>query len=168
MNAIEENPCTKAWRAIAERVPRPEAILSVSAHWYTRETRINNENSPKTVHDIYGFPKELYEIQYGTSGSPALAELARQLISKETSYDNSWGIDHGTWSVLVHMYPGRDIPVFQISVDAQAPPETHYQLGKELKSLREQGVLLFANGNIVHNLRMVDWSKPGQGFDWAR
>ena len=167
MNAIEDNQYTKTWRDIAKRIPKPKVILSISAHWYTDGTRIMNEENPKTIHDMYGFPKELYEVQYNTAGAPDIASIARSLISRETRYDNSWGIDHGTWSVLTHMYPDRDIPVFQISVDASAPPETHYKIGKELSALREQGVLLFASGNIVHNLGMVDWNKEGEGFDWA-
>ncbi len=167
MNAIEDNDYTREWRNISEKIPRPKAILAVSAHWYTRETRINNEENPKTIHDMYGFPKELYEIIYTCPGSPRLAEVSKDLISKETIFDNSWGIDHGTWSVLVHMYPNMDIPVFQLSIDALAPPEVHYQIGSQLKSLRDQGVLIFGSGNIVHNLRLVDWKMEGKGFDWA-
>ena len=167
MNAIEDNQYTRTWRSMAERIPKPEVILSVSAHWYTNGTKIMNEEYPKTIHDMYGFPKELYEIMYHTVGSPSVAKISKALISSETEYDNSWGIDHGTWSVLVHMYPDRDIPVFQISVDAEAPPAIHYKIGKELKALREQGVLLFGSGNVVHNLRMLDWNKEGEGFDWA-
>ena len=167
MNALEDNDYTRSWKQMANRVPKPEAILSLSAHWYTRGTRINNTEAPKTIHDMYGFPQALYEILYEPAGSPAMAEQAKELISKETSFDQSWGIDHGTWSVLVHMYPKRDIPVFQISIDGTAPPETHYKIGQELRSLRHQGVLIFASGNIVHNLRLVDWKMVKQGFDWA-
>ena len=167
MNAIEDNNYTRTWRSIAERIPKPEVILSFSAHWYTNGTRIMNEENPKTIYDMYGFPKELYEVSYNTAGSPSMAKVSRDMISRETKYDNSWGIDHGTWSVLAHMYPDRDIPVFQISIAAEAPPETHYQIGRELRALRDQGVLIFCTGNIVHNLRMVDWNKAGEGFDWA-
>lgn len=167
MNAIEDNRYTETWKHIATRIPKPKIILSVSAHWYTRDTRINNEEAPRTVHDMYGFPRELYEVQYGTAGSPDTAKVSMDLISREAIYDNSWGIDHGTWSVLVHMYPDRDIPVFQISVDANASPEEHYKIGEELKSLRNQGVLIFGTGNVVHNLGMVDWNKGNKGFDWA-
>jgi len=167
MNAIEDNAYSRGWRSMAERIPKPEAIISISAHWFTKGTRIMNEEAPRTIYDMYGFPKELYEIIYNAPGSPRLAQIARELISKETEYDNSWGIDHGTWSVLVHMYPERDIPLFQISIDAYAPPETHYRIGQELKSLREKGVLLFGTGNIVHNLRLVDWHMGSKGFDWA-
>jgi 4,5-DOPA dioxygenase extradiol len=167
MNAIEDNLYSRTWRIMAELMPRPEVILSISAHWYTKGTKIMNEKNPKTIYDMYGFPRELYEIVYNTPGSPETAEASKALISRETSYNNSWGIDHGTWSVLVHMYPERDIPVFQISIDADAPPETHYTIGRELRSLREQGVLIFGTGNIVHNLRLADWDKVGEGFDWA-
>lgn len=167
MNAIEKNHYTRTWRSIAEKIPKPEVILSVSAHWYGKGTKIMNEESPKTIYDMYGFPEELYEIKYNTAGSPGMAEIAKALISKETDYDHSWGIDHGTWSVLVHMYPNREIPVFQISIDADAPPAAHYKIGQELRALREKGVLIFGTGNIVHNLRRVDWNKAGEGFDWA-
>ncbi len=167
MNAIEDNNYTRTWCSIAKRIPKPEVILSVSAHWYTKGTRIMNERNPRTIYDMYGFPKELYEVSYNTAGSPDMANVAGEMISKETKYDNSWGIDHGTWSVLAHMYPDRDIPVFQISVDANALPEEHFKIGKELRALREQGVLIFGSGNIVHNLRLVDWNKSGEGFDWS-
>jgi 4,5-DOPA dioxygenase extradiol len=167
MNAIEDNEYTRTWKKIAERIPKPEAILSVSAHWFTKGTRIMDQKNPQTIYDMYGFPKELYEVTYQTAGSPEIAKAAKKLISKETEFDRSWGIDHGTWSVLVHMYPDRDVPVFQISIDADASPEEHYKIGTELKALREQGVLIFGTGNVVHNLRMVDWNKANKGFDWA-
>lgn len=167
MNAIEDNDYTREWISMSERIPRPEVILSVSAHWFTKGTKIMNEEAPKTIYDMYGFPRELYEVVYNSPGSPSVAKLSKELISKETEYDNSWGIDHGTWSVLVHMYPDRKIPVFQISIDAYAPPEVHYNIGRNLRTLREQGVLIFGTGNIVHNLRLVDWHMGSKGFDWA-
>ena len=167
MNAIEDNDYSRTWQSLAKRIPRPEVILSISAHWYTKGTKIMNEEKPETIYDMYGFPKELYEIVYNSPGSPSTAKIVKDMISKETEYDNSWGIDHGTWSILVHMYPDRDIPVFQISIDADAPPEVHYKIGEELKSLREDGVLIFGTGNVVHNLRLVDWHKGSKGFDWA-
>lgn len=167
MNAIEDNEYSRAWKEIAQRIPKPKAIVAISAHWYTGGTRIMNEEDPKTIYDMYGFPKQLYEIKYSPGGNPALAKKVKGLISKETNYDNSWGIDHGTWSVLVHMYPERDIPVFQISIDASAPPQVHYRIGEELRSLREEGVLLFGSGNIVHNLRLIQWNMEDKGFDWA-
>lgn len=167
MNAIEDNQYTRGWKDMAAKIPKPQAIISISAHWYTKGTKVMNEENPKTIYDMYGFPKELYEIVYDSPGNPPLAEKSRELISKDSVFDNSWGIDHGTWSVLVHMYPERDIPLFQISIDAAAPPEEHYKIGRELKPLREQGVLILGSGNIVHNLRMVDWSMGAEGFDWA-
>lgn len=167
MNAIEDNIYTRAWREMAKKIPKPKSIVSVSAHWYTKGTKIMNEKQPATIYDMYGFPKELYEIIYNSPGNPKLAGQTKNLITKESVFDNSWGIDHGTWSVLVHMYPERDIPVFQISIDAEAPAEVHYQIGRELRSLREEGVLLFGTGNIVHNLRLVDWDIKDEGFDWA-
>lgn len=167
MNAIEDNIFTNNWRDIAQKIPKPKAIIAFSAHWYTKGTKIMNEENPKTIYDMYGFPEELYEIIYNSPGDPKLAEYSKSLISMNSQYDDSWGIDHGTWSVLVHMYPNRDIPVFQISIDATAPPEIHYKIGQELKSLRDQGVLLFGSGNIVHNLRMIDWNMKESGFNWA-
>ncbi len=167
MNAIEDNTYTRGWREMAKKIPNPKAIISISAHWYTKGTKTMNEETPKTIYDMYGFPKELYEIIYNPPGNPRLAETAKKLITKESVFDNSWGIDHGTWSVLVHMYPKRDVPLFQISIDAAAPPEAHYKIGQELKVLREKGVLLFGTGNIVHNLRLVDWNMEDTGFDWA-
>jgi 4,5-DOPA dioxygenase extradiol len=167
LNAIEDNDFTKTWCVIAKKIPRPTAILSISAHWFTNGTKILNDEAPKTIHDMYGFPKELYEITYNSPGAPSLAKQVKELLSRETSFDNTWGIDHGTWSVLVNMYPEHDIPVFQISIDAAAPPEVHFQIGKELKSLREQGVLLLGSGNLVHNLRMLNYSMGNKGFYWA-
>lgn len=167
MNAIENNDYTEGWKEIAERIPKPKAIISISAHWFTKGTKIMNEENPKTIYDMYGFPKKLYEIIYNSPGSPTFAKTSKELITKSTEYDNSWGIDHGTWSVLVHMYPERDIPVFQISIDANASPDTHYQIGNELSALRDEGVLIFGSGNIVHNLRLVDWHMENKGFDWA-
>ena len=167
MNAIEDNQYTREWREMAKKIPRPESIVSISAHWYTEGTKIMNEENPKTVYDMYGFPEELYKISYNAPGNPGLAGNVKDMISKQSVYDNTWGIDHGTWSVLTHMYPQRDIPVFQISIDAFAPPQVHYQIGRELKSLRDQGVLLFGTGNIVHNLRLLDWGMEDDGFKWA-
>lgn len=167
MNAIEDNEYTRTWREIVGRIPRPKVILSISAHWYTPGTRIMNQENPRTIYDMYGFPRELYKVLYNAPGSPDMAQRAKELISKESQFDSSWGLDHGTWSVLVHMYPDRDIPVFQISIDADAPAEGHYSTGKELSALRDEGVLILASGNIVHNLRLVDWHKVSKGFDWA-
>lgn len=126
-----------------------------------------NQDNPKTIYDMNGFPPELYQVTYSPEGGSGMARAAKELISRETEYDSSWGIDHGTWSVLVRMYPEKDMPVFQISIDSQASPQEHYQIGKELRALRESGVLIFGTGNIVHNLRLLDWNKAEQGFDWA-
>ena len=167
MNAIEDNAFTRSWREIAALFPRPRAILSVSAHWYTRGTRTTDHEKPETIYDMYGFPKELYEVKYRPNGSPALAREAASLLPKEVAIDNGWGIDHGTWSVLAHMYPDADIPVVQLSIDRDAGPEAHYQLGRALKTLREEGVLLFGTGNVVHNLARVNWGMGEGGYPWA-
>lgn len=166
MNALEDNEFTKNWVKIAQLFPRPKAILSISAHWYTDGTRITDDAFPRTVYDMYGFPEELYQIVYKAPGAPELAHLAKSLIHRETIIDNKWGFDHGTWSVLHKMYPEADIPVFQLSVDRNADARIHYEIGEELKNLREQGVLIFASGNVVHNLQMVNWNME-KGYPWA-
>ncbi|OXS25324.1 MAG: 4,5-DOPA dioxygenase extradiol [Acetobacterium sp. MES1] len=166
MNAVENNAFTRGWQAIAKKIPRPKAILSVSAHWYTEGTRLNNLEKPQMIYDMYGFPDELYQVVYPSPGAPALVEATQKLISREVTMDNSWGIDHGTWSVLHRIYPSADIPVYQLSIDRQASPESHYQIGQELVSLRERGILIMGSGNIVHNLARLDWQNPG-GYPWA-
>lgn len=166
MNAIENNEYTHGWEKIAKKIPKPKVILSISAHWYTDGTRINNSEKPGQVYDMYGFPDELYQVVYSVPGAPELAEATRNLISQTVKVDNSWGIDHGTWSVLRRMYPSAEIPVFQLSIDMNAAVETHYKIGQELTSLREQGVLILGSGNIVHNLARVNWQLEG-GYPWA-
>jgi len=166
MNAIEDNKFTGEWEKIAKSIPKPTAILAISAHWYTEGTKIMDEANPKMIYDMYGFPKELYEIVYDSVGAPDLAHLTKELISRETTFDHSWGYDHGAWSVLVKMYPEKDIPVFQLSIDASAPPEVHFEIGKQLRPLREKGVLILASGNVVHNLRRISWDMEN-GYDWA-
>lgn len=166
LNAIEDNEYTKCWQEIAAKIPRPKAILSISAHWYTDGSRINNALQPKVIYDMYGFPDELYRVRYDAPGSPEFAKVTQQLIQREVRVDNSWGIDHGTWAVLCKMYPKADIPVFQLSVDRNASAEDHYQIGQQLRPLRKQGVLIFASGNVVHNLPKVDWHK-NDGYSWA-
>lgn len=166
MNALEENEYTRNWVKLGQLLPRPKAIISISAHWYTEGTRITDEAKPKTVYDMYGFPEELYQITYNAPGSPELAHLTKSLLHKEVFIDNSWGCDHGTWSVLHKIYPEAIIPVFQLSIDRKADAATHYRLGQELKTLRENGVMIFASGNVVHNLRMVNWDMEG-GYPWA-
>lgn len=166
MNAIEENEYTREWKKVGNKLPKPQAILSVSAHWFTSGTRITDSPAPRTIHDMYGFPDELYKIVYQAPGSPRFAQAAKNLLGETAAIDNSWGFDHGTWSVLHRIYPKADIPVFQLSVDAKASPEWHFQLGRALASLREQGVLIFGSGNVVHNLARVNWEAK-EGYSWA-
>lgn len=166
MNAIEDNAFTNEWMKIAEQLPTPKAILSISAHWYTSGSRLNDSQSPKTVYDMYGFPKKLYELKYEVSGAPELAHLTKDLLHKNTQIDNGWGIDHGTWSVLCRMYPKADIPVYQLSVDHNAPAEEHYKMGQDLSALRDKGVLIVGSGNVVHNLSQVDFDMDG-GYPYA-
>lgn len=166
MNAIEDNIFTQNWEAIGKKIPRPEAILAISAHWYTKGTRISDSIQPKMVYDMYGFPEELYQINYPAKGAPDYAHLTKSLITKEVQIDNSWGYDHGIWSILHKMYPKADIPVYEFSIDSLIDAESHYRMGREISSLREKGVLILASGNVVHNLRRVDFEMDG-GFLWA-
>ena len=166
MNAIEDNAFASAWKELGRSLPRPEAILSVSAHWVTDGTRINDEEHPKTIYDMYGFPPELYRVKYDAPGSPETAREAIRLAGREVMADNSWGIDHGTWSVLHRMYPQADIPVCQLSIDSRASAEEHYRIGQALRSLRDSGVLIMGSGNVVHNLRRISWDMEG-GYSWA-
>src|SRR5690606_14742950 len=170
MNAIEENEFVEGFRKIAAEIPKPNAILCVSAHWETRGTFVTGMQNPPTIHDFGGFPKELFEVQYPAPGSPDVAREAQSLIQKtHVELDDKWGLDHGAWSVIRHMYPQADIPVIQLSLDYYQGPQYHYELAKELKSLREKGVLIIGSGNMVHNLRMVAWRQLNEtfGFDWA-
>lgn len=171
MNAISENEFVKEFRRIATTFGKPGAILCISAHWETRGTLITSMEHPRTIHDFGGFPCELFEVQYPAPGSPALAEETRKLVqSVNIGPDNKWGLDHGTWSVIRHMYPDADIPVVQMSLDYGMPPKAHYELGKELRSLREKGILIVGSGNMVHNLGLVAWDRLNDeeyGYDWA-
>ena len=166
MNAIEDNMYTQAWAKIARQIPKPTAILAVSAHWYTNGIKITDADRPKTVYDMYGFPEELYQVTYNPPGSPDLARLVKGMIGREVQVDNTWGLDHGAWSVLCRMYPAADIPVFQLSVDRMLTPEQHFRIGQEISALREQGVLILGSGNVVHNLARINWHMTG-GYAWA-
>ena len=171
MNAIEENEFVQGWREVAKTLPEPNAILCVSAHWETRGTSVTVMKKPKTIHDFGGFPQELFDVQYPAPGSPELAEEARRSIKKtEIGLDEKWGLDHGCWSVLRRMFPAANIPVIQMSLDYSQPAQYHYELAEELSPLRKKGILIIGSGNMVHNLRLINWDKmnePGFGYDWA-
>ncbi|MBS1646055.1 MAG: 4,5-DOPA dioxygenase extradiol [Bacteroidetes bacterium] len=170
MNAIEENEFVAGFRNVAKEIPKPSAILCVSAHWETRGTFVTAMKNPPTIHDFGGFPKDLFEVQYPAPGSPELAKETKSLITKtQVGLDEKWGLDHGAWSVIKHLYPHADIPVIQMSIDYSQTPQHHYELAQEIKSLREKGVLIIGSGNMVHNLGMVAWKRLNEnfGFDWA-
>ncbi len=167
MNGIENNVFTQGWKNIAAQLPHPKAILAISAHWLTEGTFVHIAQKPKTIHDFWGFPKELYDLEYPCPGAPLYGEATKAALHFGANNDLDWGIDHGTWIVLHRMYPKADIPVFQMSIDISKPSSFHYELGKQLAKLRERGVLIMGSGNIVHNLGRIDFNQNAKVFDWA-
>lgn len=171
MNAIEENEFVAGFRNISKSIPTPTAILCVSAHWFTQGTMVTAMEMPKTIHDFTGFPPALYEVNYPAHGNPSLAAYTQQLLQPTAvELDEKWGLDHGAWSVIKHLYPEANIPVIQLSIDYTKPASYHYELAQQLKKLRNKGVLIVGSGNIIHNLRMIDWAnfdKDDYGYDWA-
>jgi 4,5-DOPA dioxygenase extradiol len=171
MNAIEDNEFVKGFKAIAKTIPKPNAILCISAHWLTNGTSVTSMPMPKTIYDFGGFPQALYEVKYPAPGSPELASHVQSLFEKDAiKLDDTWGLDHGAWSVAKHLYPHADVPIVQMSLDYAKPLSYHFELAKSLHTLRERGVLIIGSGNIVHNLGLVDFAKineVGFGFDWA-
>jgi 4,5-DOPA dioxygenase extradiol len=169
MNAIQQNAWTEAWSALGTRLPRPKAILCVSAHWYMAGTAVTAMERPRTIHDFGGFPRELYEIEYPAPGDAGLARRVAELLAPvPVVQDRGWGLDHGTWSVLTHVYPQADIPVVQLSIDETKPASWHYETAKKLAPLRDEGVLIAGSGNLVHNLHAYSWGRhPVEPYDWA-
>ena len=169
MHAISKNVYTDAFAAVGKLLPRPKAILSISAHWCISTCAVTAGLTPPTIYDFRGFPKELYEVKYHAPGDPHLAEHIKDILSPvEVALDENRGLDHGTWAVLVHVFPDADIPVVQLSINATKPPEFHYEIGKKLSPLRKEGVLIIGSGNIVHNLSEYAWGNPGiKPYDWA-
>jgi 4,5-DOPA dioxygenase extradiol len=168
MNAIEDNEYSNKWKTLGNELPKPQAILCVSAHWETRGTFVTAMQKPKTIHDFGGFPQELFNVEYPANGSPMLAKQIKEEVKNTIiGLDETWGLDHGCWSVIKRMYPNADVPVLQLSIDYTKPAQYHYDLAKELASLRNKGVLIVGSGNMVHNLGMVNWQNPNGGYDWA-
>lgn len=169
MNALTENTYTKGWRRIGERTPVPKAILSISAHWFVPETGVTISTAPQTIHDFGGFPRELYEVRYPAPGDPDLARRVQTMLAPlPVKLDNSWGLDHGTWSVLCHVYPDANIPVVQLSIDESQPASFHFEIGRKLAPLRDEGVFIVGSGNLVHNLHTYAWGRHmPDPYDWA-
>ncbi|HKR00706.1 MAG TPA: 4,5-DOPA dioxygenase extradiol [Pyrinomonadaceae bacterium] len=169
MNALQHNAWTEGWAAVGNSIPRPKAIVCVSAHWYLPATLVTAMEHPRTIHDFGGFPRELYEVEYPAPGLPELAARVRDLLTPvQAGLDHRWGLDHGTWSVLCHVFPGADIPVIQLSIDEAQTPDFHYELGRQLAPLRDEGVLVMGSGNLVHNLHTYSWGRrKAEPFDWA-
>ena len=169
LNALQSNAWTRAWAALGEQLGRPRAVLSISAHWYIEGTAVTAMESPRTIHDFGGFPRELFEVRYPAPGDSELAARVQRLLAPlPVRADQSWGLDHGSWSVLCHLFPQADIPVVQLSIDETQPPAFHYELGARLRPLREAGILLLGSGDIVHNLHAYAWGRhPQEPYDWA-
>jgi 4,5-DOPA dioxygenase extradiol len=169
MNALLQSNYTHGWRRIGEQVPRPKAILAISAHWFVPETGVTISTAPRTIHDFGGFPRELYQVQYPAPGDPELARRVQSMLKPlEVKFDSSWGLDHGTWSVLRHVYPAADVPIVQLSIDETQPASFHYELGRKLAPLRGEGVLIVGSGNLVHNLHAYAWGRHmPDPYDWA-
>jgi 4,5-DOPA dioxygenase extradiol len=169
MNALRTNPWTQAWAALGHALPRPRAVLSISAHWYVPGTAVTASSRPRTIHDFGGFPRELFEVQYPAAGDESLARTVQRLLAPlNVALDTGWGLDHGTWSVLCHVFPAADIPVLQLSMDETKPPAFHYELGQRLSPLRDEGVLMIGSGDVVHNLHTYAWGKhSAEPYDWA-
>ena len=172
MNGIEDTEFSRRWSSMAKEIPVPKAVLVVSAHWFTKGTQITSMDFPPTIHDFSGFPKELFDVQYPAPGNPTLAKETASLIhSTNVGLSHDWGLDHGTWTIVRHMYPLANIPVLQLSIDYTKDAKYHYELSKEIYQLRKKGVLIIGSGNLVHNLRMIAWDKlyvPDYGYDWAK
>lgn len=169
MNAIETNAFTEALSTLGKTLPRPKGILCVSAHWMTEGSWVTAMKTPRTIHDFHGFPKPLFDVQYPAPGSPEVADAVRQLVSQPKIHldQHAWGLDHGTWSVLRHLYPDADIPVIQLSIDLKESFQNHFDLATRLRPLRDQGILIVGSGNVVHNLRQIDWNPEARPFSWA-
>lgn len=169
MNALQQNAWTEGWAELGRSIPRPKAVLCISAHWYVPETAVTALTQPRTIHDFGGFPPELFQVEYPAPGDPALAQRVQALLAPlPVRLDEQWGLDHGTWAVLCHVFPQADVPLVQLSLDASKPAAFHYALGKQLAPLRAEGVLIVGSGNLVHNLRAYAWGQPSVGaYDWA-
>lgn len=169
MNTLESNGFTRAWRALGTMLPAPRAILAISAHWYIGASAVTAMARPRTIHDFYGFPRPLFDFEYPAPGSPEVAQEVIEAVKPDWvgADHDEWGLDHGTWSVLAHMFPSAEIPVVQLSINASKPFDYHLDLGSRLSALRDRGILVLSSGNVVHNLRLIEWNRPTEGADWA-